>query len=206
MAIALHHSKATGTAKIVMLGIANHDGDGGAWPSLDTLARYANVTRRNARKAIMTLVSLGEIEVAVQAGGDWSIADSHRPNLYHVLLKCPPDCDRSSQHRTRRRRSIDAELADLFESEGVALSTGGSVATPGRSRPPGMESTRGGGSVATPKPSQNPPSRLHDGTHGSARARECPVSVRISPSGLHDFTPGGVCVNCGAEHRERVSA
>lgn len=43
-------------------------------------------------------------------------------------------------------------------------------------------------------------------TQGSARARECPVSERVSPSGLHDFTPGGVCVNCAYEARELVSA
>lgn len=102
MAVVLHHSRAKGTAKLILLGIANHDGDGGAWPSIATLAKYANVTDRNAAKAVQQLRGMAEISVDVQAGGTPNALDSRRPNLYRVLVMCPPWCDRTSQHRDMR--------------------------------------------------------------------------------------------------------
>lgn len=188
MTVGLHHSRATGTAKIVLLGIANHDGDGGAWPSIDTLARYANVHRRNVQKAIDTLVRLREIEVVLQGGGPNSIADSHRPNLYRITLECPPTCDRSRNHRNKT-----AARLDLFQS-GVAVA------------PPGGESVTSGVAVAPPKPSTKPTTRLNKEPHHLARARECPVSARISPTGEHKRLDTGCCEHCGADLREPVSA
>jgi hypothetical protein len=102
LAIVLHHSRATGSAKIVALGIANHDGDGGAWPSIATLARYANISPRNAQKAIAQLVALGEVVVSTKAGGTAEWDNSRRPNLYELRVACPTDCDRSKHHRTKR--------------------------------------------------------------------------------------------------------
>lgn len=104
LAAVLHHSRATGTAKLVLIGIANHDGDGGAWPTLGTLGRYANVQPRNVRKALGTLQSLGEIRVHLQAGGTAELPDFQRPNRYDVLVSCPPWCDRTTQHRDTRAR------------------------------------------------------------------------------------------------------
>jgi len=151
MAIALHHSKATGTAKVIILGIANHDGDGGAWPSIDTLAGYANVTRRNAQSAIRRLQELGEVDVVLQGGGDHSMADTHRPNLYRVLIQCPPNCDRTKNHRTRKERSVDLFITGVSESS------------------PGVDSDALGVSVATPEPSTKPTTRLNKERHHSAR-------------------------------------
>lgn len=102
MAIALNHSEASGTAKVVLLGIASHDGDGGAWPSIARLARYANVDVRNVQRAITKLEKLGEVRVATQDGGTAATPDHTRPNRYDVLLRCPYTCDGTSQHRTRR--------------------------------------------------------------------------------------------------------
>lgn len=97
--VVLHHSRARGTAKLVLLGIANHDGDGGAWPSIETLCRYAGVSRRNVQKALDDLEGLGEIKRHRQAGGNGAIPEHLRPNLYEVRLSCPPDCDRTRHHR-----------------------------------------------------------------------------------------------------------
>ena len=99
IAIALHHSRATGAAKLVLIGIANHDGDGGAWPSVGTLAKYAGVDPRSARRAVEQLEKLHEVKREIQAGGDRRTADHERPNLYRFLLRCPANCDRSSKHR-----------------------------------------------------------------------------------------------------------
>jgi hypothetical protein len=115
LAIALHHSKATGTAKLVLIGIANHDGDGGAWPSIATLARYAGVDARNARKAIQRLEDLGEIRRHIQGGGTAQTPEHRRPNWYAFLLECPPTCDRTRQHKTRNHGVLDAPFAPPAE-------------------------------------------------------------------------------------------
>ena len=99
MAIALHHSKAKGTAKLVLIGIANHDGDGGAWPSISTLAKYANVTERNVQKSVRKLEALREIKAVVGEGGTHKTPEHNRPNLYHFLLQCPSECDGTSRHK-----------------------------------------------------------------------------------------------------------
>ncbi|MEV8265952.1 helix-turn-helix domain-containing protein [Microbacterium sp. NPDC077057] len=116
ISIALHHSRAKGTTKLVLLGIANHDGDGGAWPSVATLAKYAGVTARNVQKAVDRLEQLHEVRRFVQAGGDHRVAEHERPNRYQFLLACPPDCDRTSRHRTRSQPPIELALDPLSES------------------------------------------------------------------------------------------
>lgn len=108
VAIALHHSRAKGAVKLVLIGIANHDGDGGAWPSVATLAKYAGVDPRSARRAVEQLEKLHEVKRDLQAGGDRRTADHERPNLYRFLLRCPPNCDRTSRHRTDAH--VPAEL------------------------------------------------------------------------------------------------
>jgi hypothetical protein len=188
LAIALHHSKAKGTAKLVLIGIANHDGDGGAWPSVATLAHYAGVSARNTQKAIDQLVSLGEIRRDVQAGGDHRVPDHRRPNRYAFLLGCPHNCDRTRNHRTRQH--------ELGESMNF-LRQGVSVATPG------VGSDTGGVSVATPKPSSNPTSTDIDLERRVVNAREpdpapaaaCP---RWSGSMPHTYVQGK-CIDCFEE-------
>ncbi len=111
MAIALHHSRAKGAAKLMLIGIANHDGDGGSWPSLHTLMKYAGITdRRSAQRLLRQLEGFGEIRCYVSQGGDHSTADYLRPNLYKFTLECPHDCNRKSNHKTRRDQVIQAEL------------------------------------------------------------------------------------------------
>ena len=99
LAVVLHHSRAKGTAKVILFGIANHDGDGGAWPSIDTLGAYSNANRATVQRAIARLEALGEITRRVQGGGDRDTADHDRPNRYDVLVKCPPTCDNTTRHR-----------------------------------------------------------------------------------------------------------
>jgi hypothetical protein len=123
IAIALHHSRAKGTAKLVLIGIANHDGDGGAWPSVATLAHYAGVDARNVQRAIDKLVALGEIRKDVQAGGDIRVPDHRRPNRYRFLLECPHNCDRTRNHRTRHRELIEPDPIDM--RHGVAAAPPG---------------------------------------------------------------------------------
>ncbi|HWU29354.1 MAG TPA: helix-turn-helix domain-containing protein [Microbacterium sp.] len=158
ISIALHHSRATGAAKLVLIGIANHDGDGGAWPSVATLSRYAGVDRRNVQRAVRKLEELHEIRAKIQRGGDSSTADARRPNLYDFVLRCPPDCDGSRHHRTRVSRTGQTEIEELSTRAATA--------------PPGGDSARGGAATAPPEPSYNQPSTTsHKSTHVGNRAR-----------------------------------
>jgi hypothetical protein len=83
----LHNSKAKGTTKLVLIGIANHEGDGGAWPSIETLCKYSGCSRSTVKSAIRWLVENGELEVLVQQGGNDRTRSDRRPNLYCVLVK-----------------------------------------------------------------------------------------------------------------------
>ena len=95
--VVLHHSKAEGTAKLVLWGIANHHSDAGAWPSVATLAKYANVKERRVQQIIRELVELGEIAIDEQGGLGQG---QYKTNRYHILIQCPDDCDGSLNHKT----------------------------------------------------------------------------------------------------------
>lgn len=203
MALALHHSNASGTAKVVLLGIANHDGDGGAWPSVPTLSVYANVDERNVQRAIDGLLEAGEIRRFVQQGGLRGMADFDRPNLYHVALVCPINCDRSTKHvvtcvicgnalkaRQRRARSLICHRAECQPDPVASAPPGGATATPGG----GVSATQ-----TIPQPSTsitNYPTQPQNARGASCRTR----------SGLHNFHPDtGWCLNaCGA--RQEINA
>lgn len=64
------HSNATGNARLVLLAIADCADDSGAnaWPSLQSIARKAKVSRRTAIRAISELVDMGELECTRGAG------------------------------------------------------------------------------------------------------------------------------------------
>lgn len=104
LALVLHHADGVqGTDMVVLIGIANHDGDGGAWPSVATLAKYASVGERQVQKSLARLCDAGVIVRHLQEGGT---ARSHehkwlRPNLYTIELTCPPDCDGTAAHRSK---------------------------------------------------------------------------------------------------------
>ena len=93
MSTVLHHCAAQPTHKLVLLGIANHQGDGGAWPSIETLATYANVSRRTVTTALRDLEKRGDLICEPNMGRNGT-------NLYWVTLRCPAECDRTTSHRT----------------------------------------------------------------------------------------------------------
>ena len=83
MSLVLNHSKATGRAKLVLIGIANHQGEMGAWPSIATLARYANASESSVQRDIRELVALGELKVELQSAPTNS---QYKTNLYWVTV------------------------------------------------------------------------------------------------------------------------
>lgn len=98
MSAVFNHSAATGTTKVVLLGIANHEGDGGSWPSIERLMRYAQADRRTVQRSIEKLIEMGELRRLVQQGGTHKTPNGTRTNLYRVLVVCPSNCDRTSAH------------------------------------------------------------------------------------------------------------
>jgi hypothetical protein len=84
MNLVLNHSRATGRAKLVLLGIANHFGDNGAWPSIETLARYANASERSVKRDIQELIDLGELTVDVNAA---PMKSQYKTNLYWINVE-----------------------------------------------------------------------------------------------------------------------
>ena len=83
VSLVLNQSKATGRAKLVLLGIANHLGDQGAWPSIGTLARYANASERSVKRDIQELVELGELKVELQNA---PTHHQYKTNLYWITI------------------------------------------------------------------------------------------------------------------------
>lgn len=84
IALVLNHSKATGRAKLVLIGIANHQGDQGSWPSIATLARYANASERSVKRDLKDLVDLGELRIEVNAA---PVGGQYKTNLYWVTVE-----------------------------------------------------------------------------------------------------------------------
>jgi hypothetical protein len=83
VATVLNHSKARGRAKLVLIGIANHLGDQGAWPSISTLARYANASERSVKRDIQELMNLGELQVDLQSA---PMNGQYKTNLYWITI------------------------------------------------------------------------------------------------------------------------
>lgn len=162
MAAVLHHSTAKGTAKLVLVGIANHEGDGGAYPSVETLARYAGVHPRGVQKAIGQLVGKGELRVEYQQGGDRDTPDHERTNRYVVLVACPPWCDRTTRHRDTRRLAGRQLGLHLPVDKGVAHTPGG-----------GASATGGGGASATQTTQPTHPPSLGTAPQDARPCRDC---------------------------------
>jgi hypothetical protein len=203
MAIALHHSRATGSARLVLIGIANHDGDGGAWPSVATLAKYAAVTPRNVQKAVQLLERLGEIRRHVGAGGTHMTADHMRPNLYQFTLRCPPTCDHSSRHR------VHGETTSVVLFDPPSEATGGV----GGDRGTPVATDRGGVSHATPEPPTNP-TQIHQSPRPATDARAASKVLNESivrdkcqqaPRGWHDWNLSSYCNFCGTRREDLAS-
>ena len=91
LTLSLYHSKATYSTRLVLIAIANFEGEHGAYPSHDTIGRLAGgLNRRTVQRAIDELIQLGEL-TEVRRGGI--------TNLYKLSIVCPDDCDGSTNHR-----------------------------------------------------------------------------------------------------------
>jgi len=83
ISLVLNNSRADGRAKLVLIGIANHHGDNGAWPSIATLARYANSSERSIKRDLQYLQEIGEIRTEIN-GSDFG--GQYKTNKYWITL------------------------------------------------------------------------------------------------------------------------
>lgn len=76
-------SQSVGRARLVLLAIADHQGEIGAWPSIETIAGMVNASERSVQRDIKDLIDLGELIVL------WRKAPTrnrYKANLYWVNL------------------------------------------------------------------------------------------------------------------------
>ena len=76
------HSQSTGRARVVLLAIADHQGQQGAWPSIETIAKMANSSKRSVSRDIAELAEMGELRVDERQA---PVGGQYRANLYWVL-------------------------------------------------------------------------------------------------------------------------
>lgn len=76
-------SKSTGRARLVLLSIADHQGELGAWPSIETLAKMVNSSPRSVQRDIQELIKLGELQVEFRSAPTYG---PYKANRYWVSL------------------------------------------------------------------------------------------------------------------------
>ena len=99
MTSVLVHSRATGSAKLVLMGIAYHTGKDrsrGCWPSQRMLAAYAGISTRQVRRALDQLIDLGELDVDVRAS--WKRGNGDYANIYFLADLCSESCEVHKHH------------------------------------------------------------------------------------------------------------
>jgi len=105
IAAALNHSQASTSARLVLVTIAHFEGERGAWPSQETLAKLTGLNPRTIRRAIHELKELNELDVISDDGQGFG---SRKTNRYFLILDCPDDCDRTLNHK-----KVTAEIVSL---------------------------------------------------------------------------------------------
>lgn len=115
MSWVLNHSPLQGGHKLVLLGIANHADKYGrrAWPSVESLADYANVSERQCRRILRDLEQQKAILTFPNQGGEADWPADRRPNRYDVVMseEAPYKAARQDPERPVRRRPTPAPTA-----------------------------------------------------------------------------------------------
>lgn len=116
----LHHSKASPHAKLVLIAIAYHENESGAWMSQATLARMCNMSERTVRRHISELRDLHEIDIIADDGQGFG---SRKSNRYFIILDCPEGCDGSFSHKQNSAEIIKLTNSrrEQYRSKQVAI-------------------------------------------------------------------------------------
>lgn len=77
------YSASHGRARLVLLAIADHQGEIGAWPSIATLAKMVNASERSVQRDLRELAEMGELIIEPQQA---PTRGKYRANRYWVNL------------------------------------------------------------------------------------------------------------------------
>ena len=121
----LEHSRSTGGARCVLIALANHDGDGGCWPTVERIAWEANLSPRAVQRHLKTLEVLGEIRILRNRGGNADWDEARRPNLYRITI--------TAGRRTTRGypQPANLQLPNLSWGDTSGTPGGDTIGTPG---------------------------------------------------------------------------
>lgn len=112
----LHNSRTRGSAKLVLLGLADHaDADGGdAWPAVESLSAWAGIHERNVQRMLRYLEENGHIIREGEARTD----PRYRPNAYRIVGVTP--LVRKGPGAGRPRGDADATPPDSGVASGAS--------------------------------------------------------------------------------------
>lgn len=108
-------SKSDGRARLVLLAIADHQGEIGAWPSIRRLANMVNASERSVQRDIQHLQKIGELRVETRnapTGGQY------KANRYWVTLPSVPEVTDSAPEVTNPTPEV-TDLASEVTTGGV---------------------------------------------------------------------------------------
>lgn len=77
----------TTSERFVLVAMANHDGDGGCWPAIATLARYTGLSERQIQRCITALEAAGYVTRHIGEGGTQHTRNDRRPTRYTLHLR-----------------------------------------------------------------------------------------------------------------------
>ena len=122
LTLSMYHSRATYSTRLVLIAIANFEGEHGAYPSHETIGRLAGgLNRRTVQRAIDDLIQLGELSEIRRDGVT---------NLYKITIACPDECDGTTNHRKKKGGGVQT-AGGLQTAGGSGLQTaGGAVSRP----------------------------------------------------------------------------
>lgn len=76
-------SESTLSDRLVLLSIANHtNGQGYAWPSVDTISEEAKIDRRTVQRSLETLAEIGEVSTETGGSGAKDTNRYHMPKFW----------------------------------------------------------------------------------------------------------------------------
>ena len=120
-------SRSRNGARLVLLSIANHDGDGGSWPTISTISRESALTERSVHEALRRLQDDGELKVHPNAGGTMDWRNDRRPNRYEIML---PDGVEDSATPSTNGVGVSSERGGRLRRDGVGDSATQTVQEP----------------------------------------------------------------------------
>lgn len=167
---AIHNPNVTGTHKLVLVIIADHEGGQyGSWPSIQRIADIAGISTRQVKRIVKDLEAKGEILVVRQDG-------HHGTNRYFVVNKV---IHRHAQNVTRDVVNVTPGVTPMSPEHiknSASAAASGRAATGNTNRPIFDTAQGEAPPVETPpkqEPNYIPPRCLHNVSQSALKCNMC---------------------------------